>query len=316
MASIATLTMNPALDLSTATEKVVHTHKIRCGPPRFDPGGGGVNVARVVKELGGDVTLVYAAGGPHGVVLRERLDALGLAQRMVRIAQSTRENVTVDETSTGLQFRFVLPGPMLSEEEQRACLDALAALDPPPAFVVASGGLPPGADADALCAGIGRIAAALGAKLVLDLSLSMRHAPKGVYLMKPSESELSAMIGRPLDGLAEMAAAAQGLVAEGRSEVVVVSLGAKGALLVADGIEEHLPSPSVPVRSAVGAGDSMVGAIVHALNQGWSLVEAVRYGTAAGAATIMNPGTELCYRHDVERLYLELTSALRHHAGA
>src|SRR5690606_34812245 len=118
------------------------------------------------------------------------------------------------------------------------------------------------------------------------------------------------------DGLAEMAAAAHGLIAEGRSEVVVVSLGAKGALLVADGIEEHLPSPSVPVRSAVGAGDSMVGAIVHALNQGWSLVEAVRYGTAAGAATIMNPGTELCYRHDVERLYLELTSALRHHAGA
>ena len=132
----------------------------------------------------------------------------------------------------------------------------------------------------------------------------MRHAPaSGVYLMKPSLHELSVMLDRPIETRAETAAAARALVAEGRAEVVVVSLGEEGALLVTEALEEYFIAPEVPIRSAVGAGDSMVGAIVFALEKGWNVTEAVRYGVAAGAATIMTPGTELCYREDVERLF-------------
>ena len=136
MHPIATLTMNPALDLSTTTERVAPTHKLRCGPPRFDPGGGGINVARVVKVLGGDATAVYPAGGPYGELLHASLDALGLAQRVVPIAGMTRESFTVNETTTGDQYRFVLPGPTLVGDEQRRCLEAVARLEPRPSYLV------------------------------------------------------------------------------------------------------------------------------------------------------------------------------------
>jgi 6-phosphofructokinase 2 len=304
MHPIATLTMNPALDLSTVTERVGHTHKVRCGPARFDPGGGGINVARVVKVLGGEATAVYPAGGPHGVVLHRSLDALGLAQRIVPIGGMTRESFTVTESATGNQYRFVLPGPVLSDSEQHQCLEAVAALEPRPSYLVVSGGFTPGADADVLCTEIGWLAEKIGARLILDISMAMRHAPsRGTYLMKPSIHELSVMLGRPIESRAETIAAARSLVADGRTEVVVVSLGSEGALLVTDTLAEHFLALEVPSKSAVGAGDSMVGAIVLALEKGWSLTEAVRYGVAAGTATIMTPGTELCYRADVEQLF-------------
>ena len=307
MHPIATLTMNPALDLSTETEHVGHTHKVRCGPPRFDPGGGGINVARVVKVLGGEATAVYPAGGPYGAVLHSSLDALGLAQRVVPIAGMTRESFTVTESTTGNQYRFVLPGPTLTDREQRQCLEAVAALSPRPSYLVASGGFTPGTDADVLCAEIGKLAETIGARLILDISMAMRHAPRrGTYLMKPSIHELSVMLGRSIESIPETVAASRSLVADGRTEVVVVSLGAEGALLVTEDLAEHFKALDVPTRSAVGAGDSMVGAMVLALEKGWSLIEAVRYGVAAGTATIMTPGTELCYRADVERLFEEM----------
>jgi 6-phosphofructokinase 2 len=310
MHSIATLTMNPALDLSTATHRVEPTHKLRCGPARYDPGGGGINVARVVKILGGDATAVYAAGGPIGEILHSCLDAFGLKQHVVRIAGMTRENMTVDETSTGRQYRFVLPGPSLSDAEQRRCLEAVRALDPPPTYLVVSGGYPPGAAEDQLSVDVAALANEIGARLILDTSQAMLHAPDhGVFLMKPNLRELSRMVGRPLQDRADQVAAARSVIRLGRAEALVVSLGHNGALLVTETLAEHFPAPDVPIRSAVGAGDTMVGAIVLALQRGWGLVEATRYGVAAGSATLMTPGTELCRREDVERLYTEMTAA-------
>jgi len=316
MAAIATLTMNPALDLTTVTDRVRHTHKVRCGPPRYDPGGGGINVARVVKSLGGDPVAIYPAGGAIGEMLRHSLDRTGLAQHVISVADATRESFTVDEASTGKQYRFVLPGPTLTEQEQRACLAAIAGLSPAPQYLVVSGGFPPGSDIAGLSAELAGIARKLGARLVLDTSQAMREAAPGAYLMKPSLSELSNMMGRPISNRADEIDAARKLVSEGRAEVVIVSLGAGGALLVTEADAEHFTALSVPIRSAVGAGDSMVGATVFALQQGWSLHDAVRYGMAAGAATLMTPGTELCYRHDVEALFEQIKSShvrVHHH---
>lgn len=302
MAAIATLTFNPALDLSTIVERVEPTHKLRCGPPRYDPGGGGINVARVVQRLGGEAVAVYAAGGPIGEMLHSYLDAEGVRQRPVPIAGTTRQNFTVDESSTRNQYRFVLPGPELSAEEKRQCFRAVAALRPRPEYLVVSGGYPPAAEAE-LSAEIAALAAELGAKLVLDTSQAMRDAAPGAYLMKPNHRELAHMVGRRLESRADQIAAAKSLVRDGRSEIMVVSLGADGALLVTDELAEHFASPDVEIHSAVGAGDSMVGAIVFALARGWPIREATRYGVAAGAATLMTSGTELCHPADVERLF-------------
>ncbi|WP_312570932.1 1-phosphofructokinase family hexose kinase [Stutzerimonas balearica] len=305
MTRIATLTLNPAMDLAVRTPRVVATEKLRCSAPRHDPGGGGINVARVVSTLGGDALAVYPAGGPFGEMLRRALDAIGLAHLPVAISGDTRESFTVDEQASGLQYRFVLPGPRLSEQERLGCLAALRGLHPAPAYLVVSGSFTPGIEPsffDELLALAGQV----GARLVVDLSgepLAYAARRGGAYLIKPSLNELASLIGRMPESEREQEGALRELIAAGAAEVIVLSLGAAGALYASGDRLERIAVPSVPMVSAVGAGDSMLGAVVLALAQGRELGDAVRYGVAAGAATVMRPGTQLCLREDVERLF-------------
>ncbi|WP_457089844.1 1-phosphofructokinase family hexose kinase [Microvirga sp. P5_D2] len=303
MPQVITLTMNPALDIATSADAVIPTDKIRCGAPRYDPGGGGINVARVIRTLGGDAFAVFPAGGAVGMALDALLDREHILYCRVPIMGVTRESFTVDERRSGQQYRFVLPGPTLAEEEWQACLARLARLAESARFIVASGSLPPGAPAD-FFQQVADLAKHLGTRFVLDTSGdALRQTRSGVYLLKPSLRELQEWVGRDLPEEADQIAAARSLIAQGVSEVMVVSLGAKGALLVSAEEAEWLAPIAVPIRSAVGAGDSMVGAIVFGLTRGLDLHHAVRLGMAAGAATLMTPGTELCQREDVERLY-------------
>ncbi|MBZ5757615.1 1-phosphofructokinase family hexose kinase [Pseudomonas sp. S5(2021)] len=213
--SICTFTANPALDIATKTERVTPTDKLRCGEPRHDPGGGGINVARVIHVLGGGATAVYPAGGPPGQMLATLLEERAIPQHVVPITGQTRESFTVDEASTGKQFRFVLPGPALSPGEQQHCLDALAAQKP--RFIVASGSLPPGVPFD-FYARIARLAGELGAKFILDTSgEGLRQAGReGVYLIKPNLRELGELVGRELPRARDQERAAQQLLDERR----------------------------------------------------------------------------------------------------
>lgn len=306
-AVIATLTMNPALDVATEAERVIPTRKLRCETPRYDPGGGGINVSRVIGTLGGTATAVYPAGGPTGDLLTSLLASHGIPRHPVTIEGLTRESFTVNEQTSGDQFRFVLPGPALSEAEQQRCLQAIAALTPRPDYLVASGSLPPGVPAG-FYAELGRLARQNGMRLVLDTSGDALRQAHGAYLLKPNRNELAQLAGRRLSGETELRDAARRLLDEGRAEVVVVSLGHDGALLVTAGDCQHFPALDVPIRSAVGAGDTMVAAIVFALAAGHELVDAVQLGIAASAATLLSPGTGLCRREDVERLYRTLAA--------
>ncbi|MBW9092716.1 1-phosphofructokinase family hexose kinase [Microbacterium jejuense] len=300
---ILTVTPNPALDVSTSTPRVMPESKMRCGPTRLDPGGGGVNVSRVVRNLGGHSLAVYAAGGPTGQAYRQLLDREGIASRMVGIADATRESFTVDETSTGEQFRFVLQGPELSEPEWRALLSAVADDFPVGGFVVTSGSLPPGAPDD-LYAQIARIAREHGSRCVVDTSGDALAAAleEGVFLIKPSKRELRELVGAAETDEIGLIEAARELVGRGSCEVVALTLGGSGAVLVTADEALRLPTPHVEVQSAVGAGDSFLGALVLRLAQGRSLGEAFRSGVAAGSATAALPATDLCRAEDVERL--------------
>ena len=143
-------------------------------------------------------------------------------------------------------------------------------------------------------------------RLVVDLSgepLAYAARRGGAYLIKPSLNELASLIGRMPESEREQEGALRELIAAGAAEVIVLSLGAAGALYASGDRLERIAAPSVPMVSAVGAGDSMLGAVVLALAQGRELGDAVRYGVAAGAATVMRPGTQLCLREDVERLF-------------
>lgn len=303
MDSIVTLTMNPALDVTTDAEVVHSTNKVRCGEARHDPGGGGINVAQIAKILGASVTAVFPVGGPTGAMLLELLASRGLAFDEVKIGGATRESFTVNETSTGLQYRFVLPGPRVTVAEQIRCLEELRRVAEPVKFVVASGSLPPGVPAN-FYQRVADMCGEMRVRLIVDTSgAALTEIRSGAYLIKPSLRELRECVGRSLDTEAEQIAGARELIASGKTEVVVVSLGADGALLVTAQTCHRFSAIPVRAVSGVGAGDAMVAAITVALSRGWSLTEAVRFGNATGAAMLMTPGTMPCSRADAERLY-------------
>lgn len=305
MSRIATLTLNPTIDISTRTDRVEPTSKMRCSVPRRDPGGGGINAARVIGLLGGDAIAVYPAGGPCGSMLTTALESLGVTQYPVPVAGETRESFTVDEADSGLQYRFVLPGPTLSSDELHACIAAIEGLQPSPAYLIVSGSYPPGV-ALSFHDQIIALAERIGARLVLDCSgapLGYAIERGGLYLVKPSIHELSGVIGRRPESEAELHEVLAGLIEQGAAQIILLTLGQHGALLAsAEGIE-RFEAFEVGEVSAVGAGDSTLGATVLALSRGLALHDAVRYGMAAGAATAMSPGTALCSFEDVQRLF-------------
>jgi 6-phosphofructokinase 2 len=304
MGPILTLTMNPALDVSTSVPYVLPDRKLRCEQPRHEPGGGGINVARAVRRLGGETVAWFPAAGPAGDLLRELLRDEGVPQRVVATRGWTRENLNVHEDTSGRQFRFVMPGPALEAAEWSRFLAEEALADPTPAFLVASGSLPAGVPSD-FYARLARCARARHVPLVLDTSGEALAAAveAGVYLLKPSLREFRTLVGTDAEDERALVALARDAVTRRRwCEVLVLSLGAAGALWVSADDGARLAAPAVPVRSTVGAGDSMVAAIVYALVAGRSIGDAVRSGVAAGAAAVLNPGTELCHRADVERL--------------
>ena len=301
MRAITTLTLNPALDVSTSIHSVAAEIKLRCDAPGFHAGGGGINVARAVHFLGGAALAVYAAGGHTGAKLAQLLDAESIARRAMPIAGTTRESFTCYEDSSGLQYRFTLPGPTLSEAEWRACLDAC--FDTSPDYLVVSGSLPGGVPAECY-AELARRAKAHGSRLIIDSAGESLNAARhgGVFLLKPNLRELSRLADEPLRDESDIKSAAQRLVTDGFAEAIVVSLGAAGAALATSADYTKLRAPIVPIRSKVGAGDSMVAGIALALARGDSLLDAARFGVAAGSAAVMTPGTQLCRREDAERL--------------
>jgi 6-phosphofructokinase 2 len=304
---VVTLTVNPAIDIAASVERVVPLHKLRCTAVRRDPGGGGINVARVVRRLGVDAVAIYPAGGPIGELLRHLVENEHVRSTVVPISEETREDFTVTESASSQQYRFVLPGATMAEREWGGCLDALTATAGAPTFIVGSGSLPPGVPED-FYARVARIAKDKAARMVLDtagrpLAAALQH---GVYLVKPNLRELQELVQRPISHAADWVKAARTLVENGSAEIVALTLGHQGALLVTADEAVRARAPDVRPVSAVGAGDSFLGGMVWGLASGHSLVDAFRYGVAAGSAAVLNPGTELGRPSDVMRLYKDV----------
>jgi 6-phosphofructokinase 2 len=302
MKPVVTLTLNPAVDKSISIDTVVPERKLRSGRPVLEPGGGGLNVARVLRELGVDVVAYWTRGGHNGDRLASLLDETGLRHVPIPIAGETREHLIVFETATDQQYRFGTPGPVLTPQELEACRTHMASIDPGTPYLVLSGSMPEGAPDD-FYAQLARHAPE-GCRVVLDTSGPALADGLGtpLYLVKPNVRELGQLAGMPIEDDDQVRDVARRLIERYGVEVVVTSLGAGGAMATTADDHWHVRSPTVRIRSAVGAGDSMVGGIVAALATGRPLAEAIRYGVAAGAAAVMTDGTQLCRRSDVERL--------------
>lgn len=305
---ILTLTLNPALDVSTSVPHLYPHEKLRCAPPVYTPGGGGINVARTIQRLGGEALALFPVGGTTGAHLLELLEAEGIPCQAVPVAGWTRECINLTNQADDQQYRFVLPGNPLSSQEQAALLSTLETL-PPAEFLVISGSLPEELATDFLPRLL-KSAQQRGSLCVVDSTgnaLRQMLDCGGLLLIKPNLDELAAMAGEPIAGPEHLTQVAWDLVAAKRTEAVLVSLGAQGALLVTAEVCERIPAPTVPRRSTVGAGDSLLAGMVLKRASGACWQEAARYGVAAGTAAIMAEGSTLSRREDTERLYSWLT---------
>ena len=295
---IATLTLNPALDKSASVDRFTPEKKLRCTNPRIDAGGGGINVSKGIKKLGGNSIAVFPSGGYNGAILKSKLDESGIAVDCVEIQGETRENFSITEESTEAQYRFTMPGVEVTEKEAERCLDKLKAIQPD--LIVASGSLPPGLP-ESYYHEVALFCKKINAKLVLDTSGKALEtaAREGMYLLKPNLGELSALVGVEKLEMNKVDDAAMEIVKRGNCEVVVVSMGAQGALLANKDGFEHFPAPLVHKQTTVGAGDSMVAGLVWSLSENKTLREMARIGVACGSAATMSKGTELFDVKDV-----------------
>ena len=306
MSDVVTLTVNPCIDVSASVARVVPEDKLRCDAPRYDPGGGGINVARVLAILGGQSRAIWTSGGLTGDFLARLLDAHGVNHLPIPVVGMMRQNVIIYESATGLQYRFGMPGAPLSREEQFACGQAIGAAANECRVIVLSGSLPPDTPINLYRRIIDRLPA--GPRVIVDTSgAALRETiGPGLFLIKPNRRELSQLAGCRIDDEGAWADAALRLVRDGAAEAIAASLGAEGVILATADGTETIRAPDVPIQSKVGAGDSMVGGIAAMLARGESVSAAVRYGVAAGTAAVMTPGTDLCRRDDVERLFAEM----------
>lgn len=301
---VLTITLNPTVDKSTSIDKLIPEKKLRCEQPKFEPGGGGINVSRGLTRLGLESIAMFPSGGRTGKLLEQLLEKEGIKSYPIEVAGETRENFIVVETVSNQQFRFGMPGSEITTEEQLKITTFLKEISPFPDFIVISGSLPPGVNPEYL-RDIVKIAKEKGAKIIADTSgeALAQMVDEGVFLLKPNLGELANLTG--LESLDNDTAddAAQSLISKGKTEAIVVSLGPQGAYLVTKDTTQLVPAPTVKKLSTVGAGDSMVAGMVSVLARGGDFLEMVKMGVACGSAATMNSGTQLFKREDAERLF-------------
>ena len=289
---IVTLTLNPAIDKSTTVDHLIPEKKLRCTQMLMEAGGGGINVSKAISELGGKTKSIFTCGGVNGKLLLELLARDSIQTVPIQIKDSTRESIMVTETSTNKEYKFIVPGPSIDVTELQEIKSTIERLKNV-SFLICSGSLPANVSDDFL-AGIAAIAKERKIKFIMDTSgpALKKALMQGVYLIKPNMSELCFLADVKYLEADEIEYAVDEIILQGKCEVIVVSMGPSGALLVTKGFKKRFPAPVVKKTSTVGAGDSMLAGIVWMLEQDKTLEDAVRFGIACGtAATVMNgPG--------------------------
>lgn len=298
---IYTLTMNPALDRALTVAELTPDDTARVTEETFYAAGKGIDVSRVIKELGGSSVALGLVGGYDGLHLEGLLLNAGVLTDFTPIGGETRTNILLREASSGRHFAISASGPQVTAAEIGSLYEKLRNLREPE-YLVMSGSLPRGVSAE-FYGQVILAARACGAFTLVDadgdaLRAAITHAPS---FIKPNIHELGRLAGRTLEGEAEIVVAARELLAQGIGEVLV-SRGRHGLLLCSPARVLKAVGPEIEAQSTVGAGDSAVAGFVLARSRGLEPGECLRWAAAAGTGTAMTPGTELCHRQDVEKL--------------
>jgi 6-phosphofructokinase 2 len=302
MSTIITITFSPSIDKSTTVTAMQPDIKMRCSTPNIEPGGGGINVARVIKRLGGDVKAIFPSGGYTGMFFIHFLEIEKVPFISIQTKNETRESFVVFDESTKKEYRFGMPNNEIFEDEWQNIIKEIDKQENVN-FIVVSGSLPLGIPLN-IYAELSKISKLKTAKFIVDTSgKALKYAVnQGVYLLKPNLEELGFLLEIKDLKIENIETAAKQLILKKHCEIIVVSLGANGAMLITKDETHTLKPPKVKVKSTVGAGDSMVAGIVFGLSNNLSLKECLQYGIACGTATTMNLGSALCEKKDVEKL--------------
>lgn len=311
MGKILTITLNPSIDKSIMVAALIPDQKLRCYATKFEAGGGGINVARAIKRLGGEPTAWFLAGGYFGDFLTALIKKKELLYRTFKIKNETRESTILFDEANQNQYLLNADGPEIAQKEWHSLLNAVNKVNDV-AYIVASGSLPLGVPVD-FFGQLAKIAKKKGVKFILDTSGEALKIAinEGVYLFKPNLREMGLLVGIDKIDIEIAKEKALEMLKTKNCEAIVVSLGADGALLVSKDIVEHIPAPPAENKSTVGAGDSMVAGIVLSLSNGKTLQEAVRYGVACGVAATLNAGSTLCKKEDADALYAVIENEMK-----
>ena len=305
---IYTVTINPSIDQHITIKELVKDDTLKAEKIHRDPGGKGINVSRVVKELGGKTKAFGFIGGCAGYMLRDLLDRDSIDYKFCEILGETRINFIMTDLSDNSQTRVSAPGPEINKQCITELIKMLEQVSPRPRFWVFGGSLPPGAPEDTYKILI-QYFQNKGERCVLDtdgeaLKLGLEANP---FLIKPNEFELERLCGQKFESENEILLAGREICEKG-VEIVAISLGSKGAIFVTKTKAFKLIRPNdIEVRSKVGAGDSLIGGLLVALERNDDLESVLRWAIAAGTAAVMTEGTQLCLRKDVEELFGEIT---------
>lgn len=299
---IVTLTLNPAVDVHLSVDHLLPNYRLHSSEPHLEAGGGGINVAKAVQRLGGQVLALFPSGGTTGLTLQGLLETAHVPFQVIGIGNPVRQCFSITESATQQQFRFSTPGPTLTPTEATACLAHVETLPQPIDYLVVSGSLPLGLSTD-FYAQIARIAHDRQIRLILDTCGEPLRAAltESVFMIKPNLGELARLVGVDTLEIDQIGEAATGLIRAGNCQIVVVSMGARGAMLVTTDRQDYVQAPPVKQVSTAHTGDCLVGGMVHALAQGQSYADMIRTGVACGTAATMN-NMPLFDPADVKRL--------------
>lgn len=306
---IITLTLNPALDKSAKVDGIITEHKLKCHTINYQPGGGGINISRVLNRLGLASNCVFPFGGDNGLLLNELLVKESLTIHAIPVKAWTRENFSVIDTQTGLQYRFGMPGNTLVENELSEIENTLKKLLAENDILVLSGSLPENMAADYYAKLIKGLAKKK-IKIVLDTSgLALKETLKeNIYLIKPNQRELAQLAGKDFLSKLEQEEFALNLIKTQKIKYVVVSLGNKGAFIASNEGITYLSPPLVIVKSTIGAGDSMVAGLVYSILNNFPDEVMLKWGVACGVAATMSEGTDLAHKDNIEKVFTMLNN--------
>lgn len=310
-AHILTITLNPTVDYATTAPQVTPGPKLRCTEPQIDPGGGGINVSRAIRQLGGQSTALVAIGGATGAHLLQLLALEGVATVAFQGPGETRQSISVMETESGDQYRFVMPGPSWGKDDVPRALTTVDQATGDGTLVVLSGSQPPGVAKEFPSILAGHVSAR-DARLIVDTSgpalFDLARRPReALHVLRMDGEEGEELAGQSHPTPEDTARFAESLVTAGVARHVIVARGADGSVLSTDHGSWHSVGAEVPVVSKVGAGDSFVGAFTLALAREWAVETCLQFGVAAASAAVMTEATRLCDRDMTEKLMKDCT---------